>query len=408
MVFCAYDFVKKVGGPNVWLLRLLPALIKRGVNVSVLFFSQDPSNSPTAEALSNDGVKVSVSHHLRFTEQKIQWLFERLEEDPPDIFVPNLMVPAYYASGWLRDRGIPTVGVLHSDDSFHRGLQDEFVFGEEFFRLSGLVCVSNYLCNEVSAKSPRSTILRTIPCGAPTSAIVANRSKDNLKLVYVGRLVEEQKRISDVAKALCRVVAEVPGVEATIYGIGPAETSIKKIWAEYGQGLPLHLAGMMPSKEIQTHLLKHDVFVLLSDYEGLPIALMEAMGCGLVPVCTDMRSGIPELVRHGFSGLIVKDRGDDFISAIITLKENLSLWEELSHNAKKIIDVGYDVEICADKWHQLLKELYKKSNRQKIEFPKSIQLPKTNKYLTREDKRRVSLPIYYVSQAIKIINKRLM
>ncbi|WP_371821102.1 glycosyltransferase [Chloracidobacterium sp. D] len=44
------------------------------------------------------------------------------------------------------------------------------------------------------------------------------------------------------------------------------------------------------------------MFVLLSDYEGLPIALMEAMATGLVPICTAMRSGIGQLVVDGVTG----------------------------------------------------------------------------------------------------------
>jgi len=404
VVFCAYDFVHKVGGPNVWLLRLLPALVSRGVDAKALFFSQDPLMSPTADALARMGVKIVVAQNPRFTEQKIQWIFEQLRNDPPDIFVPNLVLSSYYAGGWIRKSGIPTVGVLHSDDDFYRGVQDEFVFGDEFFRLSSLVCVSKYLYDEVSAKSPDNILLKVIPCGTPTSQKVAARSNASLKIAYVGRLEEEQKRISDVAMALCRAVEEVPGVEATIYGVGSAQSSVEKVLAQHGKGLPVRLAGMVPSDEILSHLLKHHVFVLLSDYEGLPIALMEAMACGLVPVCTDMRSGIPELVQHENNGLIVQNRGDDFVASIRRLKENTRLWNELSHRARKKVEEGYSAEACADRWYQLLTELRTASTTAKhFDSPSEIRLPPIRPGLAREDLRQVTWLLYFFKRIRRAI-----
>jgi hypothetical protein len=84
----------------------------------------------------------AVTSWLHFTERHVQWILDRVVEDPPDVFVPNLMVPAFYAGRWVRQAGIPTVGVLHSDDCFHRGIVSEFVCGSNAYRLSALVCVS--------------------------------------------------------------------------------------------------------------------------------------------------------------------------------------------------------------------------------------------------------------------------
>ncbi|QUV81159.1 glycosyltransferase [Chloracidobacterium sp. D] len=60
--------------------------------------------------------------------------------------------------------------------------------------------------------------------------------------------------------------------------------------------------GLVDNARIQALMAEHHMFVLLSDYEGLPIALMEAMATGLVPICTAMRSGIGQLVVDGVTG----------------------------------------------------------------------------------------------------------
>jgi glycosyltransferase involved in cell wall biosynthesis len=46
--------------------------------------------------------------------------------------------------------------------------------------------------------------------------------------------------------------------------------------------------------------------VLLSEFEGLPVALVESMARGCVPVAAEMESGTPEIVRSGENGLVVQ------------------------------------------------------------------------------------------------------
>lgn len=406
VVFFAYDFVNKVGGPNAWLLRLVPALKDRGVEVKVLFMTQDQSQSPTAEAMAEKGVPTVVVEHFECTEQKVLWVLEQLQQDLPDIFVPNLAVPAFYAAGWARRSGIPTVGILHSDDSYHKGVQEEFVFGDPFYRLSGLACVSDYILREVMEQKPENTEARKLPYGAPLPAETANPPDDVLKLAYVGRLEEEQKRISELTSALCRAVREVPGVEATIFGEGSARNSVEDIIATEGKGLPVKLAGKIPSDEIQGHLLQQHVLVLLSDYEGLPIALMEAMACGLVPVCKSISSGIPELIDDGVNGLLVNDRDVQFVAAVKRLKDEPELWKALSKATREKMVAEYSHDVCADGWYAFLKELCRnREDNVNLIIPDRIKLPPVKPLLAREDFRAVPLGTRMVNKLAGLTRK---
>jgi len=140
-------------------------------------------------------------------------------------------------------------------------------------------------------------------------------------------------------------------------------------------------------------MLQGHVLVLLSDYEGLPIALMEAMACGLVPICRQMRSGIPELVEDGITGLMVSDRGDAFVAAVRRLRDSLELWEKLSTAARALIEAEYSHEVCAAKWEAFLKELHKSARqRQPIIIPRRFQLPPIHPGLGREDNRKPTKP----------------
>jgi colanic acid/amylovoran biosynthesis glycosyltransferase len=335
-----------------------------------------------------------------FIEQRIQWILESLCENPPDVFVPNLMVPAFYAARWAKEAGIPTVGIMHSDDKFHYGLLDEFVCGNQEYRLSALVCVSEYLNHQVILRKPSAMIIRKIPYGAPIPKASAHWPNGPLRLIYAGRLKEEQKRISEVTRTLCRTVKEIPGTEAYIYGEGQERPAVENILLDEGKTLPVFYKGPIDSDEIQQHMLSGHIFILLSDYEGLPISLMEAMACSLVPVCLKMSSGIPELINDGTNGLLVSDRGNSFITAVRRLREDKGLWERLSKAACDKIKNGYSHEKCVKLWITLLDDLNNQRNgRKTIHIPNRIELPPVHQGLAREDKRT---PTGFVLLSIRI------
>src|SRR6185369_16626574 len=231
-------------------------------------------------------------------------------------------ISALFAGRWLRKAGIPTVGVIRADNDFYAGMVDEFVFGRPEFRLKGLVCVSELLEQEVRRRNPADIIVTRIASGTQVPELVASPPAHTLRLVYLGRLQQEQKRISDVARAMCRAVRELAGVEADIFGHGPDQPAVERILASEGAGLPVRLCGRIDPEDVLKTLASRHALVLLSDYEGTPVAVMEAMAAGVVPICLWSRSGIPELVEDGVTGLIVRDREADFVRAVRELRDS--------------------------------------------------------------------------------------
>ncbi|MDJ0843333.1 glycosyltransferase family 4 protein [Crocosphaera sp.] len=392
VTFCAHDYPNFVGGPYAWLPRLLPSLRERGIESRVLFSIRgNEAECPAVQQVKQGDFKHSVCQIPDHTDQHIRWILNQLKQEPPDVFVPHLVVPAFYASRWVKKAGIPTIGVMHSDDPFYHGLVDEFVFAQSNYQLSGLVCVSRFI-EQTLFKTTTPTRIKCIPCGAPVPQTTTKKPSDQLKIVYVGRLVEEQKQISLLTKAFCRTVREVPNTEAIIYGSGSKQKAVEKIIAQQAQDIPVKLGGRLNSDQVQKHLLDSHVIVLLSDYEGLPIALMEAMACGVVPVCLRIRSGIPELVEDGVTGLLVDDRGDSFVAAIRRLQQETGLWEKLSQGARAKIEADYSDTVAADQWADFLQELHQSAGLQtSIKRPLFFSLPPVHPALAVEDKRRPPL-----------------
>lgn len=364
VLFCAFDGPGYTGGPNSWLRRLVTFLTSRGVSVRVLLFLQaDPkdtdfSNYPLLNDFERQGVDFRRFYFWETTENKVRWIFDEVRDFAPDVFVPNVVVAAYWAARWIREAGIPTVGVLHSDDDFHHALLERYVAEDTPWRLTDLVCVSRLLEGLASGKAATTRVHR-ISYGVNVPDRTATFERKPLKMLYVGRFEEEQKRISDVARAMCRA-ANACDATGTLVGSGNAVGDVERILKETGNRR-VELGGLIENTRIQQFMADFHVLVLLSDYEGLPIALMEAMAVGLVPVCTRMGSGIPELVLEHRTGLLVDDREDGFVDTVRALASDTERWERLSTGARSHIQDGYSETACHRAWYELLSDCAAKS-----------------------------------------------
>ena len=146
-----------------------------------------------------------------------------------------------------------------------------------------------------------------------------------------------------MTRSFCKMTQKIKGVEAIIYGDGPDKINVENILNKQQIKTPVSLGGNIPPKQMTDKLLKAHVIVLLSDFEGLPISILEAMACGVVPVCLDMRSGITELIKNGKTGYIVDDRDEHFIETIKKLKADNQIWEQMSVNAKQLVTENFSL-----------------------------------------------------------------
>src|SRR5262245_40627448 len=361
ITFCTRDYANVSGGHNTWLCRLLPSLRRLGIKTRVLCFHSTPDEEfPTVRSLRQAGFSCATvsEEEVKYTKQRIRWIFDRAVEAPPDVFVINAVYPAaYYAARWLREAGIPTIGICHGMIEFYPGLLDEFVLGGAAYRVSALVCVSKWLEQAVLERNPKGILVDSIPCGIPIPGGVAKKPNGRLRLAYVGRLDEKHKRISEVTRGLCRAVREIPGTEAVIYGDGPARAAVEQIIREEGNGLPVQLVGFVENNLIPNELLQCHAVILLSDHEGLGLSLLEGMASGAVPIALRGAPGVTEFVVDGLTGLLVDNRDDEFVSAVRRLRENPALWEQLARSARARVEAEYSDKMCAARWQELFHKL---------------------------------------------------
>ena len=389
VAFATYDAFDDIGGVSTWMQRLLPLLRAAGAEVEVHLLALGGEPGANCAYFQERAITVRwipLEQHLPYA---VRAFLRLLEEGQPDVYVPNCILPAYFAAGYARRCGIPSVGILHSDDPFYWGLVDEFLKGSWEFRVSAVVPVSTFLESKISSiAASRGVVVRRIGCGVPIPEESSQPPDKVFRLVYLGRLIEEQKRSSDVAVALCEAVRRNSNLEAWIVGDGPARNAVERIVQQKEMGSRVRLMGRLDNKEIYRLLAQCHALVLLSDYEGLSVSMLEAMATGVVPICLDMRSGTREALRHGVNGLIVKDRGEDFFTSVATLQGDLRRWKELSIAARETVSERYSIENCAQRWLDLLEYLDKgRTSRSVFKAPRALRLPPPNPKLDHHDIR---------------------
>jgi colanic acid/amylovoran biosynthesis glycosyltransferase len=346
-------------GPNVWLTRHLPLLRARGIEPRVLYLAPNPEEPCLYRtALERSGIATRSVRLTPFMEDDVAAVLEALAIEQPDIFVPNCSIAGYYAAPFARAWGIRTIGVLHSDDPFYHDLLDLFVSGPEPYRLDALVSVSDFLHDLALRTVTPTTRVVHATYGVPIDDARAEEPGDVLTLLYAGRLVEWQKRIIRLTHRLCDASLAVPGVRAVLYGEGPNRDDVDRIIAERGAA-NVRVAGGLRHDGMMSAMRQGHAFVLLSDFEGLAVALTEAMACGVVPIISSTRSGTSDVIQHNVNALVVDpDDEASFVGAVRRLREESGLWARLSAAARDtIVSRGLTSEACASRWADMCRQL---------------------------------------------------
>jgi glycosyltransferase involved in cell wall biosynthesis len=348
----AYDDDKAVSGPVSWVTRI-PALLRdRGIDVCVLLLHWGCGENGRAwRALQRQGV-TCVTQRFSSTEENTTWILEQIQKNKCQVFIANHVFPALLVGGLLRRSGIPSVGIIRSDEPFYHAAIERFFNGRAQDRLSACVGVSQFLTN--LARQGDNVLLRTSPSGTPDSNVSAIWQR-SIRLIYTGRLEQQQKRILDTVQAIIATVRKVPGATAVLVGTGTQEAIVRQMVAE--SGLPIRVTGGIDPEHVRKELLQSQVHVLFSDYEGLPTAVVEAMACGVVPVCSRMRSGIPELVKDRETGFLVDRPVEELPEIVQNLSQNRGVWERMSAAAREQFKTGFSSESVADKWLLLCRQL---------------------------------------------------
>ena len=178
----------------------------------------------------------------------------------------------------------------------------------------------------------------------------AQKVEDAKDIITVGRLVS-QKRHDLLIKAFSKICDKIDG-NLVIYGEGNQRGELENLIKSLNLEERVKLAGL--TSNVVLALENSKLFVLSSDYEGMPNALMEAMAVGLPCISTDCPCGGPKELFDCDGGILVPVGDEKAISdAILKVCENKELQISLSEKAKlKSIRFSHDKVIST--WSEYL------------------------------------------------------
>lgn len=173
-----------------------------------------------------------------------------------------------------------------------------------------------------------------------------------ITIVAAGRLVA-QKGFDRLIDAFARIGVGAKDARLIILGDGPLRESLLKQTSALGITERVHLPGNVGN--LGSWFEKADIFVLSSHFEGMPNALLEAMGRGLACAAYDIPSGTREFLKDGINGLLVDPSAPDGLaSTLARLIDDAPLRETLGRTAAAYVAEHFSPEHIVDQWLALV------------------------------------------------------
>jgi sugar transferase (PEP-CTERM/EpsH1 system associated) len=188
-----------------------------------------------------------------------------------------------------------------------------------------------------------------------------NLSTSDFLLVTVGRLAEI-KNYPLVLKALARARKFAPTLKLIMVGDGPERIQLEEISRNLGISQFVHFLG--ERQDVHDWLALAHAFVLPSFYEGISIALLEAMAAGL-PVIATRVGGNPEVIMNGINGYLVESEDVEGLSnVLINLAGDVVRREEMGRAARAHVTDKFDLKKTIRNYEKIYMEIMGRSRTQ--------------------------------------------
>lgn len=331
-------------GYKVWFVTVAPSKPfvsagNRETMVQLLAKAGKPINLLTA----------AVAHEFEFgTPQYRVFIYKRLIAGVP-AGTPLILSDdsAVWEAATALHQHYPIVPVLHADEDKYYDLAARYHQQSNL-----LVCVSARVHKKVLAAVHGLDAKKvvTIPCGINLPPVTAEDHHDVLQLAYSGRLSVYQKRVFDLVPLCTALVKHLP-FHLNIMGEGESKGELMQQFADAGLAEHITFHGWRTQQEVQEILAATDALLLTSDFEGMPIAMMEALasGCGFVGTRV---SGIEDYELHPLAAQCFRvfTTGDTADAARKIAEVAAVPVPARRRAARKLAEAEFSMEVCMDRY----------------------------------------------------------
>lgn len=308
-------------------------LMKRGENVIVI--SLYTYHSAITERLEQNGIKVLyLNKKAGLDLSMIRKLIKIFKSEKPDVihthrYVMQYAIPAAIITG-VKHR-IHTVHNVAKKENTKVARQLNYLF----YKFAHVIPVALSPEIQRTIEIEYKLSIDKIPVVYNGIDLLKCIQKDNygfsdkIKILHIGRF-SEQKNHEGLIDAFERVHKDYPNTVLQLIGEGEKKDEIIKKIKDMKLSDCVEILGMQST--VYTFLNKADIFVLPSNYEGIPMTLIEAMATGLPIVATNV-GGVPDMLNNQEDAFVVTNACDSIVDAIEQLIRDATLREKFGRNA---------------------------------------------------------------------------
>ncbi len=237
---------------------------------------------------------------------------------------------------------------------YHR-VKQGMLFSKAIHESNRLVLLSNIFVPEMKFYVPNFRNEKVVGLPNPASFPVVERveEKKENKLIFVGRLCYQQKRVDLLLDLWKQIQLDFPDWHFDIVGDGPARCELERN-AKAENLKRIHFHGF---QDPRPYLEKAKFFCMTSAFEGFGMVLVEAQAYGVVPFAFDCFSALPDIIQSGVNGFIFPKF--DLAQYTETLKQLMTDEESRKRLAKNSqASVAKYAPVCIiDRWENLFNEV---------------------------------------------------
>lgn len=261
------------------------------------------------------------------------------------------------AIAWLLARlGKPYVLALHGGDLPTFSRRHAVRARRLLSRAGAVVCPSGYLYEALKHLRPD---LLLIPNAIDLSRYdFGSRGVGARRLVWL-RAFHHIYNPMMAPAVLAKVLETFPQARLTMVGPDKGDGSYqatRQAAADLGVLDRIQFTGPIPKDSVPQVIGEHDIFLNTTNVDNTPVSLIEALACGLPVVSTNV-GGIPYLVEHGQTALLVPPNDVEAMAAAITrLMAEPDLAAQLRTKGRKLAE-SFDWDVVFPQWQRLLQRV---------------------------------------------------
>lgn len=234
-------------------------------------------------------------------------LNRKLRDINPDLIISFLTFPNFYSVLLGKYKRIPVVISERGNPFVLEGYKMKVIYKIINFA-SGAVFQTEGAKSFFSKRLQEKSVVIPNPVVKRNNEVEYNPECDNHEIVFLGRLENKQKRLDLLFEALGEILKKYTDAKLIVYGDGEDEQKLKVMASKYEYYDKIVFMGKTSDPE--KAMARSEVFVISSDYEGIPNSLIEAMSIGMPVVATDCDPGGARLlIKDEVNGFIVP-KGD--------------------------------------------------------------------------------------------------